>query len=136
MIADMYKARSRTILPHCSESAHRAMLQTMKTQLYADGIGLPKEMAMSIIWHPQIYYFVLITAVSRLNRYRKQWDKMLAGIPKIAYTTRPCSVQDRHWKTKWAGKVEDTNGKTIKKLLKGRFAIMKTSNYGGVILYS
>lgn len=68
MVADMYKAvKSHNPTALFGVSA-QGNVTNNETQLYADVENGQKRMAMSIIWHLR-YITVLITAVSRLNRW-------------------------------------------------------------------
>ena len=133
MVADMYKAvkaHNPTALFGVSAQGN---VTNNETQLYADVEKWSKEDGYVDYMAPQIYYG-FDNGGQPFEQVVEQWDKMLAGtgkplIPGLA--VYKIGAEDE-----WAGsgRYEWQNDKEIikRQILKSQ----KTSNYGGVILYS
>lgn len=133
MIADMYKAvKSHNPTALFGVSA-QGNVTNNETQLYADVEKWSKEDGYVDYMAPQIYYG-FDNGGQPFEQVVEQWDKMLAGTGKSLIPG--LAVYKIGTEDEWAGsgRYEWQNDKEIikRQILKSQ----KTSNYGGVILYS
>lgn len=133
MVADMYKAvKSHNPTALFGVSA-QGNVTNNETQLYADVEKWSKEDGYVDYMAPQIYYG-FDNGGQPFEQVVEQWDKMLAGTGKSLIPG--LAVYKIGTEDEWAGsgRYEWQNDKEIikRQILKSQ----KTSNYGGVILYS
>lgn len=133
MVADMYKAvKSHNPTALFGVSA-QGNVTNNETQLYADVEKWSKEDGYVDYMAPQIYYG-FDNGGQPFEQVVEQWDKMLAGTGKSLIPG--LAVYKIGTEDKWAGsgRYEWQNDKEIikRQIVKSQ----KTSNYGGVILYS
>ena len=133
MIADMYKAvKSHNPTALFGVSA-QGNVTNNETQLYAEVEKWSKEDGYVDYMAPQIYYG-FDNGGQPFEQVVEQWDKMLAGTGKSLIPG--LAVYKIGTEDEWAGsgRYEWQNDKEIikRQILKSQ----KTSNYGGVILYS
>ena len=133
MVADMYKAvKSHNPTALFGVSA-QGNVTNNETQLYADVEKWSKEDGYVDYMAPQIYYG-FDNGGQPFEQVVEQWDKMLADTGKSLIPG--LAVYKIGTEDEWAGsgRYEWQNDKEIikRQILKSQ----KTSNYGGVILYS
>ena len=133
MVGDMYKAvKSHNPTALFGVSA-QGNVTNNETQLYADVEKWSKEDGYVDYMAPQIYYG-FDNGGQPFEQVVEQWDKMLAGTGKSLIPG--LAVYKIGTEDEWAGsgRYEWQNDKEIikRQILKSQ----KTSNYGGVILYS
>lgn len=133
MVGDMYKAvKSHNPTALFGVSA-QGNVTNNETQLYADVEKWSKEDGYVDYMAPQIYYG-FDNGGQPFEHVVEQWDKMLAGTGKSLIPG--LAVYKIGTEDEWAGsgRYEWQNDKEIikRQILKSQ----KTSNYGGVILYS
>ena len=133
MVGDMYKAvKSHNPTALFGVSA-QGNVTNNETQLYADVEKWSKEDGYVDYMAPQIYYG-FDNGGQPFEQVVEQWDKMLAGTGKSLIPG--LAVYKIGTEDEWAGsgKYEWQNDKEIikRQIVKSQ----KTSNYGGVILYS
>lgn len=133
MVSDMYKAvKSHNPTALFGVSA-QGNVTNNETQLYADVEKWSKEDGYVDYMAPQIYYG-FDNGGQPFEQVVEQWDKMLAGTGKSLIPG--LAVYKIGTEDEWAGsgRYEWQNDKEIikRQILKSQ----KTSNYGGVILYS
>lgn len=133
MVGDMYKAvKSHNPTAFFGVSA-QGNVTNNETQLYADVEKWSKEDGYVDYMAPQIYYG-FDNGGQPFEHVVEQWDKMLAGTGKSLIPG--LAVYKIGTEDEWAGsgRYEWQNDKEIikRQILKSQ----KTSNYGGVILYS
>ena len=133
MVADMYKAvKSHNPTALFGVSA-QGNVTNNETQLYADVEKWSKEDGYVDYMAPQIYYG-FDNGGQPFEQVVEQWDKMLAGTGKSLIPG--LAVYKIGTEDEWAGsgRYEWQNDKEIikRQIVKSQ----KTSNYGGVILYS